>query len=126
MMGARILLVEDNDLNREIAKEILEMSGLTVEEAEDGQIAFDKFSESDDGYYNMIFMDIQMPNLNGYDATRAIRNLKSTYAEEIPIVAMTANAFVEDIKASEAAGMNAHLSKPIDFGKLDQILEKYL
>ncbi len=124
--GKRILLVEDNDLNREIAKEILEMSGLTVEEAEDGQIAFDKFSESDDGYYNMIFMDIQMPNLNGYDATRAIRNLKSTYAEEIPIVAMTANAFVEDIKASEAAGMNAHLSKPIDFGKLDQILEKYL
>lgn len=124
--GKHILLVEDNDLNREIAKEIFEMSGLTVDEAEDGQIAFEKFADSDDGYYDMIFMDIQMPNLNGYDATRAIRNLKYPYAENIPIVAMTANAFVEDIKASEAAGMNAHLSKPIDFAKLNQILEKYL
>ena len=95
--GKRILLVEDNDLNREIAREIFEMSGLIVEEAEDGQIAFDKFSESDDNYYDMIFMDVQIPNLNGYDATRAIRNLKSQYAKNIPIVAMTANAFVEDI-----------------------------
>ena len=124
--GKRILLVEDNDLNREIAREIFEMSGLIVEEAEDGQIAFDKFSESDDNYYDMIFMDVQMPNLNGYDATRAIRNLKSQYAKNIPIVAMTANAFVEDIKTSEATGMNEHLSKPIDFAKLEQILEKYL
>ncbi len=124
--GKRILLAEDNDLNREIAKEIFEMSGLIVDEAEDGQVAFDKFAESDDGYYNMIFMDIQMPNLNGYDATRAIRNLQHPYAENIPIIAMTANAFVEDIKASESAGMNEHLSKPIDFAKLHQILEKYL
>ena len=74
----------------------------------------------------MIFMDVQMPNLNGYDATRAIRNLKSQYAKNIPIVTMTANAFVEDIKTSEATGMNEHLSKPIDFAKLEQILEKYL
>ena len=124
--GKRVLLVEDNDLNREIAKEILEMSKLTVEEAEDGQVAFEKFSESESGYYSMIFMDIQMPNLNGYDATRAIRNLNSPYALDIPIVAMTANAFVEDIKASEAAGMNEHLSKPIDFAKLHEVLEKYL
>ena len=124
--GKRVLLCEDNELNREIAKEILEMSQLTVDEAEDGQVAFDLFANSDDGYYDIIFMDIQMPNMNGYDATRAIRNLNRPYAKQVPIIAMTANAFVEDIKASEAAGMNEHLSKPIDFAKLHQLLEKYL
>lgn len=124
--GKRILLVEDNELNREIAREILEMSELTVEEAEDGQIALDIFSKSEEGYYDMIFMDIQMPNLNGYETTKAIRKLERPDAKDIPIVAMTANAFVEDIKNSESAGMNDHLSKPIDFDKLHQILEKYL
>ncbi len=124
--GRRVLLVEDNDLNREIAREILEMAGLTVEEAENGQIAVDLFSASAAGYYSLILMDIQMPVMNGYDAATAIRALKHPDSMRIPIFAMTANAFVEDIQAAKAAGMNEHLSKPIDFESLGSALKKYL
>lgn len=124
--GRRVLLVEDNDLNREIAREVLEMSGLTVEEAENGQIAVDLFSASKVGYYSMILMDIQMPIMNGYDAAAAIRSLKRPDALRVPILAMTANAFVEDIQAAKAAGMNEHLAKPIDFDALSSALNKYL
>lgn len=124
--GRRVLLVEDNELNREIAREVLEMAGLTVEEAENGQIAVDMFSASQDGYYSMILMDIQMPVMNGYDAAAAIRALKRPDALRIPILAMTANAFVEDIQAAKAAGMNEHLAKPIDFEALGSVLKKYL
>ncbi len=124
--GRRVLLVEDNDLNREIAREVLEMAGLTVEEAENGQIAVDLFSASEAGYYSLILMDIQMPVMNGYDASAAIRALKRPDAPRIPILAMTANAFVEDIQAAKAVGMNEHLAKPIDFEALGSVLKKYL
>lgn len=124
--GHRVLLVEDNELNREIAREVLEMAGLTVEEAENGQIAVDLFSASEAGYYSLILMDIQMPVMNGYDAAAAIRALKRPDALRIPILAMTANAFVEDIQAAKAAGMNEHLAKPIDFDALGSVLKKYL
>lgn len=124
--GHRVLLVEDNDLNREIAREVLEMAGLTVEEAENGQIGVDLFSASEAGYYSLILMDIQMPIMNGYDAATAIRALKHPDALRIPILAMTANAFAEDIQAAKAAGMNEHLAKPIDFETLGSALKKYL
>lgn len=124
--GRRVLLVEDNPLNREIAKEILEMTGLTVDEAEDGQDALNRFSTSPEGFYQMIFMDIQMPVMNGYEATGAIRALDRGDAKSVPILAMTANAFVEDIQKSKATGMNEHLAKPIDMEKLKKILKKYL
>jgi len=124
--GHRVLLVEDNDLNREIAREVLEMVGLTVEEAENGQVAVERFSSSEAGYYSLILMDIQMPVMNGYDAAIAIRALKHPDALHIPILAMTANAFVEDIQAAKAAGMNEHLAKPINFDTLGTVLNKYL
>ncbi len=124
--GRRVLLAEDNELNREIAREVLEMAGLTVEEAENGKIALDLFSASEAGYYSMILMDIQMPVMNGYDAAAAIRALKRPDALRVPILAMTANAFVEDIQAAKAAGMNEHLAKPIDFEALGSVLKKYL
>ncbi len=124
--GRRVLLVEDNDLNREIAREVLEMSGLTVEEAENGKIAVDLFSASKAGYYSLILMDIQMPIMNGYDAAATIRALKHPDALQVPIIAMTANAFVDDIQAAKTAGMNEHLAKPIDFDTLSSVLKKYL
>ena len=124
--GRRVLLVEDNELNREIAREVLEMAGLTVEEAENGQIGVDLFSASQPGYYSLILMDIQMPVMNGYDAATAIRALKRPDALRVPILAMTANAFVEDIQAAKAAGMNEHLAKPIDFEAFGSVLKKYL
>lgn len=122
----RALLVDDNELNREIAVEILKMAGMDVEEAENGKEAADKFSQSKDGYYDIIFMDIQMPVMNGYDATAAIRSMKRADALDVPIIAMTANAFMEDVEASKSAGMNEHLSKPIDIEKLSAVLGKYL
>lgn len=124
--GRRVLLVEDNELNREIAREVLEITGLTVEEAENGQIAVDMFSASKTGYYSLILMDIQMPIMNGYDAAAAIRALHRSDALRVPILAMTANAFVEDIQAAKAVGMNEHLAKPIDFDMLSSVLKKYL
>lgn len=122
----RVLLVEDNDINREIAKEIIEMTGAKVEVAENGQIAVDMFKDSAFGYYNLIFMDIQMPVLNGHEATCAIRALSREDAGAIPIVAMTANAFSDDIQASKKAGMNEHMAKPIDFNKLKETMARWL
>ena len=124
--GRRVLLVEDNDLNREIAREVLEMAGLTVEEAVNGQIAVELFSSSKAGFYSLILMDIQMPIMNGYEAAAAIRALNRPDAMRVPILAMTANAFVEDVQAAKAAGMNEHLAKPIDFEALGSVLKKYL
>ena len=118
-----MLLVEDNQLNAEIAAELLRMSGLTVDCAWDGVEAVDCLSSCPDGYYNMVFMDIQMPRMNGYDTTRAIRSSARNYCKRVPIVAMTANAFDEDILRSRKAGMNAHLSKPLDIRKLVETLQ---
>ena len=116
--GVKILLAEDNELNMEIAVALLEDAGATVKTAVDGKIAYEMFTESEKGTYDIILMDIMMPNMNGYEATRAIRASSHESAKTIPIMAMTANAFDEDrIKAIEA-GFNAHASKPINFPAL--------
>ncbi|MCI9077519.1 MAG: transporter substrate-binding domain-containing protein [Lachnospiraceae bacterium] len=124
--GKRLLLVEDNEINREIAAEILGMTGIQIEEAHNGEEAVNKFSASEPGYYDIIFMDVQMPVMNGYEATSAIRSLDRHDARTIPVIAMTANAFAEDIADSKNAGMDEHLAKPIDVIKLNEILGKYL
>ena len=112
--GKRILLVEDNELNREIAEELIGATGASVESAEDGVQAVKKFKESAEGYYDLILMDVQMPHMDGYEATRCIRALGRSDAQKVPIFAMTANAFAEDVQKSREAGMNAHISKPLD------------
>ncbi|MDE6516905.1 MAG: response regulator, partial [Acetatifactor sp.] len=118
--------VEDNELNREIATEILQMVGLEVETAENGSIGVDKVAAAEPGYYNLVLMDIQMPVMNGYEATCAIRTLNHKDAKSIPIVAMTANAFAEDIQTAKSSGMNEHMAKPIDLGRLMEVLERWL
>ena len=110
--GKRILLVEDNELNREIAEELIGVTGASVESAEDGVQAVEMFKESAEGYYDLILMDVQMPHMDGYEATRCIRALGRSDAQKVPIFAMTANAFAEDVQKSREAGMNAHISKP--------------
>jgi signal transduction histidine kinase/ActR/RegA family two-component response regulator len=124
--GRRILLAEDNDLNREIAAEILEEAGFEIEEAEDGGTALEKVRASETGYYDLILMDIQMPVMDGYEASRAIRSLENRELAGIPIIAMTANAFEEDRKAALEAGMDGHLAKPLDLDMLFAVLEKML
>ena len=122
----RILVVEDNDLNREIAEEILSMTGVEVETAENGKAAGDMVAASEEGYYDLILMDLQMPIMNGHDATRALRAMGRKDTKTIPIVAMTANAFVEDIQQSKASGMNEHMSKPLDIDQLQRMLSRWL
>lgn len=124
--GKRILLVEDNELNREIAEEIIGDTGVTVESAENGLEALEMFEKMTENYYDIILMDIQMPIMNGYEATEAIRKLLRKDAAEIPIIAMTANAFTEDIQRSKNAGMNEHLTKPLDIGQLMKCLETWI
>lgn len=116
--GLRALIAEDNELNLEIAKFMLEEKGICVECAADGKEAVEKFKESAPGYYDVIFMDIMMPYMNGWDATRKIRALQRPDADKIPIIAMSANAFAEDIINSHVSGMNWHLTKPVDSDKL--------
>ena len=122
--GRRLLLVDDVDVNREIATMLLEMNDFLVETAEDGDIAVEKVRNSEPGYYDAVLMDIQMPRMNGYDATRAIRLLENKKLANIPILAMTANAFDEDKQAALDAGMNDHIPKPIDMDKLLESLAK--
>lgn len=124
--GRRALLVEDNELNTEIAMEILRMTGLTVEHAADGIEAVDRMTACPDGYYDIIFMDIQMPRMNGYDAARAIRAMRRSDCRRIPIVAMTANAFAEDVQAAKTVGMNEHIAKPLDLNVLAKTLSKWI
>ena len=112
--GKRILLVEDNALNQEIAVEILREAGFLVEVASDGSVAVDKMRNAVPGQYDLILMDIQMPVMDGYEATRKIRAMEAPFCRAIPILAMTANAFEEDRQDAIAAGMNGHLAKPID------------
>ena len=114
LKGKKILLVEDNELNREIATEILTEEGIIIDTAEDGDVAVEKMRYAEAGQYDLILMDIQMPRMNGYEATRAIRKLPDPYAAGIPIIAMTANAFSEDKENAFEAGMNGHIAKPID------------
>lgn len=123
--GRRILLAEDNDLNWEIANEILSAAGFKLERAENGKICVEKFEASEEETYDVILMDIRMPVMNGYDAAKAIRGLDRPDAK-LPIIAMTADAFSEDIQHSMECGMNAHISKPIDVNKLIDELTKFL
>ena len=124
--GITVLLAEDLSFNAEIAAEFLNEANIKVEFAENGAEAVEKFGRSEEGYYAMIFMDIQMPELDGYEATRRIRALDRADAQEIPIIAMTANAFIEDIEHSIASGMNGHIAKPIEIPKLAQLLVSFL
>jgi len=123
--GKHILLAEDNDLNWEIAQEILSEAGFTLERAENGKICVEKFEESRPGTYDLILMDIRMPVMNGYDAAKAIRALNRP-DQNLPILAMTADAFSDDIQHCLECGMNEHIAKPIDISRLTQILKKYL
>lgn len=119
LQGKHVLLVEDNELNAEIAMAILEQSGLILDRVEDGLACINRLSEVDADLYDLILMDIQMPNVNGYEATRRIRQFKNLKKASIPILAMTANAFEEDKKMAMEAGMNGHISKPIDVNALE-------
>lgn len=124
--GKRILLVEDNELNSEIAVEILASTGATVDTVINGAEAVERVAQSAEGFYQLILMDIQMPVMNGYEATRRIRALERRDVAKIPIIAMTANAFSEDVAQAMQAGMNYHLAKPIDIAALMAVLGKYL
>ena len=122
----RVLLVEDNMINMEIAKEILKQKGFMLETAENGQIALDMVRDAEPGYYDLVLMDIQMPVMDGYEATKAIRQLEDPVKASVPIVAMTANAFREDEEAAMAAGMQAHIAKPIDLKVMMDTLHRVL
>ena len=124
--GKRVLLVEDNMINREIAIEILKTTNIEVEEAENGKIAVEQFEKNGAGYYDIILMDIQMPVMNGYEATEKIRSLKREDAKYVPIIAMTANAFTEDVVNAKNAGMNEHIPKPIDLNKFIRTLKRWI
>lgn len=126
LSGLHVLLVEDNELNMEIAVAILESAGFEIEVARDGSEALDKVKSQPAGYYELILMDIQMPMMNGYEATRAIRALDDPQKARIPIIAMTANAFEEDKKNAYEAGMNAHIAKPIDVKILMQTIDEVM
>ena len=124
--GKRVLLVEDNELNIEVAAELLDVVGIEVEQALNGKLAVDCVTEKEPGYYDLIFMDIQMPVMNGYQAAKEIRSLGRKDLETIPIIAMTADAFADDIRKSEEAGMNGHISKPVDIERLEETLRTWI
>ncbi len=124
--GKRALLVEDNELNQEIAQFMLMEKGLDVTVAVNGKEAVDLFQESEPYTYQIVFMDVMMPVMNGYEATQAIRALDRPDATEVPIIAMTANAFAEDVKAALDAGMNEHTAKPIEPEVIGRVLERWL
>ena len=126
LCGTRILLTEDNDLNAEIATELLQEEGCTVDRAKDGVECVDMLEKAANGTYQLIFMDIQMPVMNGYDATKKIRRMDDPQKADIPIIAMTANAFSEDKQAALDAGMNDHIAKPINMNVLVPTIQKYL
>lgn len=124
--GKRLLLVEDNELNREIATVILEEAGFVIEAAPDGTDAVSMVEQSAENYYNAVLMDVQMPVMNGYEATRAIRALRRKDVKNLPIIAMTANAMEDDKEAALKSGMNAHVAKPLDIELLMRILHQFL
>ena len=125
LSGSRVLLAEDNELNWEIASELLSDLGVELEWAEDGQICLDKFRESPEGYSDFILMDLRMPHMTGYEAAQAIRGLNRADSASVPIIAMTADAFAEDIQRCLECGMNAHIAKPIDVAELTRLLKKH-
>ncbi len=124
--GRKVLLVEDNELNMEIASFMLEKNGILVTEAANGQEAVEIFASSREGEFDAILMDIMMPVMNGLEATRQIRSMNRKDAGTIPVFAMTANAFKDDMRASAQAGMNEHLTKPLDEKRILKTLRKYV
>lgn len=124
--GKRVLLVEDNEINIEVAQELLCMVGLQVETALNGRLGVDRVMEREPGYYDLIFMDIQMPVMNGYEAAQAIRSQEREDLKAIPIIAMTADAFSDDVQRSKTSGMNDHISKPVDLERLEAVLRKWI
>ena len=124
--GLRLLVVEDNDINAEILMELLDMEGVICERTVNGREAVTRFQSKPEAYYDGVLMDIQMPEMNGYEAAQAIRSLNRPDAEDIPIVAMTANAFAEDVQKSREAGMNAHIAKPVDPVMLKSTLSRLM
>lgn len=118
----RVLLVEDNEINRQIATEMIELLGAEVEWAENGKAAVEAVCSHPPYYYDIVFMDVQMPVMNGYDAARAIRGSGMKDIEDLPIIAMTADAFNEDVKKARRAGMNGHIAKPIFLDQIKNIL----
>ena len=126
LFRSRILLAEDNDLNAEIAIELLAEEKIVVDRAKDGAECLDKLEKAVPGYYDMILMDIQMPVMDGYDAAARIRRMKDEKKASIPIIAMTANAFAEDRQKAISMGMNDHVAKPIDMNVLLPVIAKYI
>lgn len=126
LTGKRILLVEDNELNAEIARELLEMTHVEVEHAENGLAAVEMIENAEPDYYDLVLMDIQMPKMNGYEATRVIRAMDKQWTRRLPIIAMTANAFAEDVQAAKGAGMNEHIAKPLDLNALARVVTKWI
>ena len=126
MKGRRILLAEDMLINAEIMIELLEMREMKVDHAENGQLAVNLFSQSPENFYDAILMDVRMPVMDGLKATETIRALNRPDAQTVPIIAMTANAFDEDVQRSLQAGMNAHLSKPVEPERLFETLEQLI
>ena len=126
LSGRKVLLAEDNDINREIVEELLRMHHMLVDSVENGQLARDAFEASAPGEYGAILMDIQMPVMNGYDASAAIRRMDREDARTIPIIALTANAFTSDVSKAHSAGMNDHLAKPIEIERLLEVLQKWM
>ena len=125
LVGMKVLIVEDNELNRDIVQEVLKERGLIVTEAADGQVAVDLFSGNPPGTFDVILMDMHMPVLDGVSATKQIRAMQRSDAGTIPILALTANDFEEDIRQTREAGMNDHLTKPFDMEKIFSVLAKY-
>ena len=123
--GKRILLVEDNDLNREIASEIIGMTKVQVDTASNGKEAVEKIADAPEDWYDLIFMDIQMPIMNGYEATAVVRTMPGR-RREVPIIAVTANAFAEDVQLAKNTGMNGHIAKPLEMDKLYDVMKKWL
>ena len=126
LAGRRILLAEDNDLNAEIATELMGEEGLLVDRAENGARCLEMLEKAPAGMYDAILMDVQMPVLDGYEATRKIRRLEDPWRANIPIIAITANAFAEDRQRALEVGMDDHVAKPIDMAKLIPVLQKQL
>jgi CheY-like chemotaxis protein len=126
LSGKRVLLAEDIEINRVILIELLSDTHVTIDEAEDGVAAAGRFSASPEGWYDLIFMDVQMPNMNGYEATKVIRKMARSDAKTVPIIAMTANVYREDVERATDAGMNGHLGKPIDMADVMKTLTRFL